>query len=70
MAIAIYVLYKQEDGKPVFLDWYGTPTLAHEKSDTVHGGDYKILPISVPDKATMHDVDLKARKEVEKLGLR
>jgi hypothetical protein len=70
MAIPIYVLYRKENGKPIFLDWYGTPTLAHVKGDTVHGGDYKILPISVPDKATMRDVDIKARKEVSKLELK
>jgi hypothetical protein len=67
MAIAIYVLYRVKEGQAEYLEWYGVPTLAHEKGNEVYGGDYKILPISVPDNAGWNDVIKKAKKEVSKL---
>jgi hypothetical protein len=67
MAIAIYVLYRVRENQPIYLEWFGTPTLAHEEGINKYAGDYKIHFISVPDTATMDSVEKKARKEISKL---
>jgi hypothetical protein len=67
MAIAIYVLYRVKEGQAEYLDFYGTPQLAHEMGNKVYQGDFKVWPISVPDNAGWNDVIKKAKKEVSKL---